>query len=169
MTTILAAQPGRGAEVARGVWDAEVAGSNPVAPTISLPGPAGVAQLAERVPSKHQVAGSRPVSRSTPTAEKLIARHVEPHPARPGRAEWRLKERGVPVWAVIGALVLTDNPAENPTVLSDEAVAPLLAERQAIEQVAANYDISREAVEAAIAYYWQHKPLIDARLLANAG
>lgn len=101
--------------------------------------------------------------------EELIGRHIEPHPARPGRAEWRLKERGVPVWAIIGALVLTDNPAENQTVLSDEAVVPLLGERQAIEQVAANYDISREAVEAAIAYYWQHKPLINARLLANAG
>jgi hypothetical protein len=103
------------------------------------------------------------------TVEELIVSHIEPHPARPGRAEWRLKERGVPVWAVIGALVLTDNPADNQSVLSDEAVTSLLGERQVIEQVAANYDISREAVEAAIAYYWQHKPLIDARLLANAG
>ena len=124
--------------------------------------------MAERVPSKHQVAGSRPVSRSTPTAEELIARHVEPHPARPGRAEWRLKERGVPVWAIIGALVLTDNPAENQMVLSDEAVVPLLGDEQVIEQVARDYDVSREAVEAAIAYYRQHKPLIDARLLASA-
>jgi hypothetical protein len=102
--------------------------------------------LAERVPSKHQVAGSRPVSRFTPTVEELIARHVEAHPARPGRAEWRLKKRGVPVWAIIGALVLTDNPAENQTVLTDEAVAPLLGEGQAIEQVAKDYGVSPEAM-----------------------
>ena len=75
----------------------------------------------------------------------------------------------MPVWAIIGALVLTDTPAENQAVLSDKAVAPLLGEGQAIEQVARDYGISREAVETAIAYYRQHKPLIDARLLANAG
>ena len=74
----------------------------------------------------------------------------------------------MPVWAIIGALVLTDNPAENQSVLTNEAVAPLLGEGQAIEQVARDYAVSREAVEAAIAYYRQHKPLIDARLLANA-
>ncbi len=124
--------------------------------------------MAERVPSKHQVAGSRPVSRSTPSAGVLISRHVEPHPARPGRADWRLKERGVPVWAIIGALVLADNPAESQMVLADEAVAALLGEEQAIEQVARDYGVSREAVEAAIAFYQQHKPLIDARLISNA-
>ena len=75
----------------------------------------------------------------------------------------------MPVWSIIGALVLSDNPAENQTVLSDEAVVPLLGDEQVIEQVARDYDVSREAVEAAIAYYRQHKPLIDARLLANAG
>ncbi len=82
--------------------------------------------------------------------EGLIAMHVEPHPARPGRSEWRPKERGVPVWAIIGALVLTDNPTENQAVLSDEAVAPHMGEGQAIEQVARDYGVSREAVEAAI-------------------
>ena len=73
------------------------------------------------------------------------------------------------MWAIIGALVLTDNPEENQTVLSDEAVAPLLSDGQAIEQVARDYGVSREAAEAATAYYRHHKPLIDARLLANAG
>ena len=75
----------------------------------------------------------------------------------------------MPVWAIIGALVLSDNPAENQTVLSDEAVVPLLGEGQAIEQVARDYGVAREAVEAAVAYYRQHRPLINARLIANAG
>jgi uncharacterized protein (DUF433 family) len=78
--------------------------------------------------------------------EALIAAYVEPHPARPGAAEWRLKERGVPVWAIIG------------TLLPDGSIA---------DQVASDYGISYEAIEAAQAYYRQHQPLIDARLAAN--
>jgi uncharacterized protein (DUF433 family) len=34
-------------------------------------------------------------------------------------------------------------------------------------QVARDYDVPEEAVEAALAYYSQHAPLIDARILAN--
>ncbi|HEX5504630.1 MAG TPA: hypothetical protein VFW96_18580 [Thermomicrobiales bacterium] len=101
--------------------------------------------------------------------DELISRYVEPHPSKAGPAEWRLKERGVPIWAIIGALVLVANPAEHPEVLDDRAVAPLLVEQQAIERVAQEYGVSRAAVEAAIAYYWQHKRLIDARLIVNAG
>ena len=78
--------------------------------------------------------------------EILIATHVEPHPARPGEAEWRLKERGVPVWAVIGALTSTGDNAE---------------------QIARDYGISSEAVAAARAFYRRHRGLIDARLAAN--
>src|SRR5947209_11127780 len=110
--------------------------------------------------------GRRPVNRRKD--EALISKHVEPHPGRPGRAEWRLKERGVPVWAIIGALVLTDNPAENSEVLSDQAVAKSLGEEQAVAQVARDYGLSREAAEAAIAYYWQHTHQIDSRLILNA-
>lgn len=102
-------------------------------------------------------------------SDEVISRYVEPHPSKPGPAEWRLKERGVPVWAIIGALVLTASPAEHPEVLEDRAVGPLLGERQAVEQVAQDYGVSRAAVEAAIAYYRRHKRFIDARLIANAG
>jgi hypothetical protein len=110
--------------------------------------------------------GRQPVNRRK--VEALISTHVEPHPGRPGRAEWRLKERGLPVWAIIGALVQTDNPAESSDVLSDQAVAKSLGEGQAVAQLARDYGISREAVEAAIGYYRQHKHLIDARLIINA-
>jgi uncharacterized protein (DUF433 family) len=79
-------------------------------------------------------------------ADALIAKHVEPHPSRPGKAEWRLKERGVPVWVLIAFL------------------APDGAN---INQLAEDYDISLEAVEAARAYYTQHKAVIDARIEAN--
>jgi uncharacterized protein (DUF433 family) len=78
--------------------------------------------------------------------DTLIAAHVEPHPARPGEAEWRLKERGVPVWTIIGALTPT---ADN------------------VEEVARSYGISDDAVAAARAFYRRHKSLIDGRLAAN--
>jgi len=76
----------------------------------------------------------------------LIAAHLEPHPNRPGEDEWRLKERGVPVWAIIGSLTPTgDNAA----------------------RVAHDYGVSPEAVAAARVYYRRHRSLIDARLAAN--
>lgn len=101
-------------------------------------------------------------------AEALIARHVEPHPSRPGIAEWRLKERGVPVWALIGSIVLSENPEKHPEVLDEERVAVALSDSKLVAQVAADYGLSREAMEAAIAYYWHNKHQVDARLRLNA-
>ncbi len=37
-------------------------------------------------------------------ASVLIAKYIEPHPAKPGRAFARVKEYGIPVWALIGFL-----------------------------------------------------------------
>lgn len=78
--------------------------------------------------------------------QDLITTHLEPHSYRAGLDEWRLKERGVPIWAIVGAL----------TPAGDNAA-----------QVAADYAVSPPAVEAARAYYRQHRALIDARLAAN--
>ena len=103
-----------------------------------------------------------------PEVTALIEQHVEPHPARPGRAEWRLKERGVPIWALIGALVLSESPAEHPDVLDEARVALALAEAEAVAQVARDYGVTGEAMAAAIAYYWRNKRQSDARLIANA-
>ena len=36
-----------------------------------------------------------------------------------------------------------------------------------VDRVAADYELPREAVEAALAYYRRNKDLIDARLLLN--
>jgi uncharacterized protein (DUF433 family) len=81
-------------------------------------------------------------------ASALIARYIEPHPAKRGRAFARVKERGVPVWALIGFLAEDFSNAD---------------------QVAQDYRISREAMDAAIAYYQQNKASIDAWLLLNRG
>jgi Mn-dependent DtxR family transcriptional regulator/uncharacterized protein (DUF433 family) len=70
----------------------------------------------------------------------------EPDPARPGFGEYRLKERGVPIWAIIGSLT---EDADN------------------VDEVAEAYDLPREAVEAALAFYRRHHAAIDARLAQN--
>ena len=79
--------------------------------------------------------------------EALIDRYLEADPADPDPAAWRLKERAVPVWAIIGAL----------TESGDNAA-----------QVAADYGVSDQAITAALVYYRYHGCLIDARLATNA-
>jgi uncharacterized protein (DUF433 family) len=80
--------------------------------------------------------------------EELIARYIDPewdrYPA--GRADARLKRYGVPVWALVGQL---------------EAIGGDL------DQLAADYEVPRDVVDAAMAYYRQNKKYIDARILLN--
>jgi uncharacterized protein (DUF433 family) len=80
--------------------------------------------------------------------DALIARHIEPYPDDPRIGEYRLRveENGYPVWSIIGSL------------------AP---DGSNIEQVMHDFVISREAVEAARAFYARHKQAIDDRLAAN--
>lgn len=80
------------------------------------------------------------------TAQELIEAYIERDPLRPGRDEARLKQYGIAVWAVIGALE---------SVGGD------------VEDAAAEHDISPDAVRAALAYYERHRELIDNRREAN--
>lgn len=81
------------------------------------------------------------------TEDQLIARYIEADPHRAGPADARLREHGVAVWALVGNL---------PSAHDDAA------------ELATAYDVSREAVEAALAYYRRHREAIDARIAANA-
>ncbi|HEY7065307.1 MAG TPA: DUF433 domain-containing protein [Chloroflexota bacterium] len=81
------------------------------------------------------------------TDEELIAQYLEPNPNRLGGANWRVKERAVSVWALVGYWK---------TVGED------------IEKVAAGYVVPPEAVAAALAYYNRHPELIDDKLATNA-
>ncbi len=78
------------------------------------------------------------------TEDELIARHIEPHPSKAGRQEARLRDSGISVWALVAYL---------PAVEGD------------VSRVAADYELTAEAVEAALAYYRRHKALFDAHLL----
>lgn len=75
-----------------------------------------------------------------------ITEYLEPHPYRHDLSEGQLKERGVPVWAIIGALT---------------------ADGDNVDQVARDYGVSSDAVDAARAFYCRHHALIDPRLAAN--
>ncbi len=75
--------------------------------------------------------------------DDLIERYIVPDPD--GLADRaRLAGSGVPVWAIIGYLRGYD-----------------------IDQTAADYEVSREEVEAALAYYDRHRAAIDAWLTLN--
>ena len=78
--------------------------------------------------------------------ETALDAMVEPEPGS-GRDKARLKDHGVPVWALVAALRETGGD---------------------IEKVAAAYRIPVVAVKAAIHYYERNKPFIDAFLLLNS-
>lgn len=73
----------------------------------------------------------------------LIVQHID--------ADWGLDEAyvrgaGTPVWALVAYLDVAQGR---------------------VEQVAHDYGLTRDQVDAALAYYRQHKAVIDARLLLN--
>lgn len=79
---------------------------------------------------------------------ELIERYIDTDWDRnPGRADARLRKYGVHVWALIGHLRVIDND---------------------VDQLAHDYDLPREAVDAALAFYRRNRKYIDARLLLNS-
>ncbi len=78
--------------------------------------------------------------------QTLIDRWIEHNPHYPGKADARLRDYGVPVWALIG---------HARAVSGDSA------------QVARDYDLPLEPVEAAFAFYERHQAIIDDRIEAN--
>lgn len=78
--------------------------------------------------------------------ERLIIRHVETDRLQLGPADARLTDSGVSVWAIAGYAPLVDWNAE---------------------AIAADYGLTLEEVEAALAYYHRHRDAIEARITAN--
>jgi uncharacterized protein (DUF433 family) len=81
-----------------------------------------------------------------PKWDELIAKYIVSNPYRPGLADAVLAEYGVSVWALVGAIILAGSTAD---------------------EVAEGYAVPREAVDAALAYYQQHRSVINARIAAN--
>lgn len=77
-------------------------------------------------------------------SDALIDKYIDPA-TPPGGA--RLREYGVSVWALVGYLRVVEGDPD---------------------RVAKDYDISREALDAALSYYKEHQWEIDARLMMNA-
>lgn len=81
------------------------------------------------------------------TPDEIIRQYLEPDPAKPSLAEYRVKDHGTHVWALIGHLKSVDWD---------------------VEETARDYILSEIQVEAAIAFYKRHAPLIDRRLAENS-
>ncbi len=76
-------------------------------------------------------------------ADDLVRQYIEEDPVWSTPGEARLKGHGVEVWSIISYL----------RAMSGD-----------VDQVAAAHHLPREAVQAAVAYYRQHKRLIDAEI-----
>jgi uncharacterized protein (DUF433 family) len=76
----------------------------------------------------------------------LIERWIRPHPYQAGPGDVVLAESSVPVYAIIGQLPVYKGN---------------------LDQVADDYEVPREAVEAALAYHRRHRAVIDARIFTG--
>lgn len=83
---------------------------------------------------------------STAAQQTLIARWIESNPHKADAAEAWVQPRCVSVWSIIRQLELEGGNAS---------------------AVSAVYELPLEAIEAAAAYYEQHKQEIDARIDDN--
>lgn len=77
----------------------------------------------------------------------LVTRFIEEDWQHPGAAGARLRDSAIAVWVLVAQL-----PSVNGNV----------------SQLASDYQIPVEAVEAALIYYRRHKQLIDAQIALNA-
>lgn len=80
---------------------------------------------------------------------QLIEQYVDPDWDRypGGRGDARLRDSGVPIWALVAHYGVTGNDRD---------------------QLARDYQLPRSAIEAALAFYEQNKEYIDARILLNS-
>jgi hypothetical protein len=82
---------------------------------------------------------------------------IKADPHRPGPARARLVGFERPIWAIIQSMIMFGD-IDDPLDASDELIA----------QTANDYDISVEAVRAALAYYELNRGAIDTKIAANA-
>ncbi len=88
-----------------------------------------------------------PQERSDLDEQQLIEKHVDlDYDRYGGRADARLKESGVSIWAIVGYLGVYDGD---------------------VDEVARIYGLSHEEMDAALAYYRRNKKYVDARVLLN--
>jgi uncharacterized protein (DUF433 family) len=77
------------------------------------------------------------------STDVAVKKYIEQHPRKRDPAEARLVQSGTPIWSLIGYLIGVDWDRE---------------------RTARDYDIPREAVDAAIAYYHEHEADLTPRI-----
>jgi len=91
----------------------------------------------------------------------LMPQYIGPDPDHPGEDAVGVQPEGIPVWAIIGSMKTAPTPDGRPGYydrLLDDAV---------IRRTANEYGVPVEAIRAAVAYYYWHTLVIDARIEAN--
>ena len=78
--------------------------------------------------------------------EALIEKYVDPDPHGFGIAEATIKERGVPVWVIVGEIQRVEGD---------------------LCEVPGIFRISLDSVRGALAYYWRNRMMIRARIALN--
>lgn len=81
------------------------------------------------------------------TDDELIARYLEPNPYKPGKANYRLVESGMAMWAFANVLE---------------------AENGNLAYIADGWEISPAQIDAAIAFYERHREVVDDQRIANS-
>jgi uncharacterized protein (DUF433 family) len=85
--------------------------------------------------------------RSDLDEQHLIEKHISLEYERyGGRADARLKESGVSIWAIVAYLEMYEGD---------------------LDKVAWSFELSQEEMDAALAYYRRNKKYIDARITLN--
>lgn len=78
--------------------------------------------------------------------DEMVSHYIETNPRHAGIADAIVAPAGIPVWALVGA------------VMRREAT---------LQEIARDYGISLAVMRAALAYYQRHHSVIDARIAAN--
>lgn len=103
------------------------------------------------------MAVSQSIHPTQPASAADLRQMVGPDRHRPGAARARLIAEQIAVWAIVGHMKAVTGLTELAEV-SDEVVA----------SVATDYDVSIDAVKAALLYYQEHRAVIDGFLEENA-
>lgn len=91
----------------------------------------------------------------------LLSHSIGPDPDHPGEDAVCVQPDGIPVWAIIGSMKAAPVPDGR------SGYYDRFLDDTAIRRTAKEYGVSVEAVQAAVAYYYWHTPVIDARIEAN--
>jgi hypothetical protein len=104
------------------------------------------------------MAATKPINRLSQLSDEELRQMVGPDPVRPGPSRHRiyLEDWHLPIWPIIGQLKYVTK-RDDPETWDLDVIA----------DTAKEWDISLDAIAAALLYYKEHRCAIDAWLAEN--